>query len=119
MPLSLWRFNRPSHSRQQPNEVDRLSAFSKFNLATCTLGDNAPRRRHPTTSTTYKRSGRFLVIAGGGKEPIEIGLRAQPYRDGDEFGDIVGVEFAQSQFDRGKKVSARLDNWLRPSSRTE
>jgi putative transposase len=56
-----------------------------------------------------KRSGRFLVIAGGGKEPIEIGLRDQPYRDGDEFGDIVGVEFAQAQFDRGKKVCARLD----------
>jgi hypothetical protein len=56
-----------------------------------------------------KRSGRCLVIAGGGKEPIEIGLRAQPYRDGDEFGDIVGVEFAQAQFDRGKKVCARLD----------
>ena len=50
-----------------------------------------------------------MVIAGGGKEPIEIGLRAQPYRDGDEFGDIVGVEFAQAQFDRGKKVCARLD----------
>jgi hypothetical protein len=31
----------------------------------------------------------------------------QPYRDGDEFGDIVGVEFAQAQFDRGKKVCAR------------
>src|SRR5260370_26259657 len=56
-----------------------------------------------------KRSGRFLIIAGGGKEPIEIGLRAQPYRDGDEFGDIVGVELAQAQFDRGKKVCARLD----------
>ena len=50
-----------------------------------------------------------MVIAGGGKEPIEIGLRAQPYRDGDEFGDIVGVEFAQAQFDRGKKGCARLD----------
>jgi hypothetical protein len=35
-----------------------------------------------------------LGIAGGGKEPIEIGLRALPYRDSDEFGDIVGVEFA-------------------------
>ena len=50
-----------------------------------------------------------MGIAGGGKEPIEIGLRALPYRDGDEFGDIVGVEFAQAQFDRGKKLCARLD----------
>ena len=50
-----------------------------------------------------------MVIAGGDKEPIEIGLRAQAYRDGDEFGNIVGVEFAQAQFDRGKKGCARLD----------
>ena len=44
MPLSLWRFNRRSHKRQQSNEVDGLSAFSKFNLASCNLSDNAPRR---------------------------------------------------------------------------
>jgi hypothetical protein len=37
MPHSLWRFNRWSHSRQQPNEVDGPSAFSKFNLATRTF----------------------------------------------------------------------------------
>jgi len=50
-----------------------------------------------------------LVIASIGKEQVEIGLRTQPHRDGDEFGDTVGLEFAQAQFDRGKKVSARLD----------
>ena len=32
MPPSLWRFNRRSHSRQQPNDVDRLSALSNSNL---------------------------------------------------------------------------------------
>jgi len=49
------------------------------------------------------------VIVGRGKEPIEIRLRAQPYRGGDEFGDIVGVKFAETQFDCGKKGCARLD----------
>jgi hypothetical protein len=38
--------------------------------------------------------------SGRGKEPIEIGLRAQAYRDGNKFWDIVGVEFAQTPFDR-------------------
>lgn len=47
--------------------------------------------------------------SGGGKEPIEIGLRAQADRDGNKFWDIVGVEFAQTPFDRWNKVCARLD----------
>ena len=50
-----------------------------------------------------------MGIAGGGKEPIEIGLSALLYRDGDEFGNIVRMEIAQAQFDRGKKVCTRLN----------
>ena len=35
------------------------------------------------------------------------------YREGDEFGNIVGMEVAQAQFDRGKEVCARLNEHQR------
>jgi hypothetical protein len=54
-----------------------------------------------------------LAITDGGKETIEVGLRTLPYRDGDEFGYIIGVKFAHAQFDHGKKLlRSRVTNLL-------
>ena len=50
-----------------------------------------------------------LRTPGGDEKPIEIGLGALFYRDSDEFRNLVGMEVAQAQFNRGKKACSRLN----------
>jgi hypothetical protein len=63
MDASLWRFNRRSHNRQHPKEVDRRSGFPRLNAATSHFQRQCDPLRLLNSGTRVKK--RKVLISFG------------------------------------------------------